>query len=188
MTVPRHDPIKRVAAFTNSQRMSSSVESRVRLALPRSRRKLQAAWLERPASRACGLEVLSLCGRAGPMTTEPALVYAEPSGVIRSWNAGAEALFGHPAADAIGQTLDLIVPPEFRERHWTGFRAAMAAGDGKIDRAAANIPALHRDGTVMRVAVRLLVVQDARDRAAGAMAVFVTDDETAPPLDRKSVV
>ena len=118
------------------------------------------------------------------MPTEPALVLAEPSGVIRVWNPGAEALFGHRAADAIGQTLDLIVPPEFRERHWAGFKAAMAAGDGKIDRAAANLPALHRDGTVMRVAVRLLVLHDARDRVAGALAVFVADDETAPPLPR----
>jgi PAS domain S-box-containing protein len=125
-----------------------------------------------------------ICGESRRMPTEPALVLAEPSGVIRVWNPGAEALFGHRAADAIGQTLDLIVPPEFRERHWAGFKAAMAAGDGKIDRAAANLPALHRDGTVMRVAVRLLVLHDARDRVAGALAVFVADDETAPPLPR----
>lgn len=118
------------------------------------------------------------------MTTEPAIVFAEPSGVIRTWNAGAEALFGHSAVDAIGQTLDLIVPPEFRERHWAGFRAAMAAGDGKIDRAAANIPALHRDGTAIRVAVRLLVIYDSRDRVTGAMAVFAPDDDSAPPLPK----
>jgi PAS domain S-box-containing protein len=118
------------------------------------------------------------------MSTEPALVFAAPSGVIRTWNSGAERLFGHRAADAIGKTLDLIVPPEFRERHWAGFKAAMAAGDGKIDRAAANLPVLHRDGTVMRVAVRLLVVHDARDQAAGAMAVFTSDDDSAAPLPR----
>jgi PAS domain S-box-containing protein len=118
------------------------------------------------------------------MTTEAALVFAEPSGVIRIWNPAAEALFGHPAAVAVGQTLDLIVPPEFRERHWAGFKAAMAAGDGKVDRASANIPALHRDGTILRVAVRLLVIHDARDRAAGAVAVFLADDAAAPPLPR----
>jgi PAS domain S-box-containing protein len=118
------------------------------------------------------------------MTTEPALVFAGPSGVVRIWNPGAESLFGHSAAEAIGQTLDLIVPPEYRERHWAGFRAAMGAGDGKIDRASANIPALHRDGTILRVAVRLLVIHDARNRAAGAMAVFVADDEAASPLPR----
>ena len=118
------------------------------------------------------------------MTTQAALVFAEPSGVIRSWNPAAEALFGHSAATAIGQTLDLIVPPDYRERHWAGFRAAMASGDGKIDRASANIPVLHRDGTILRVAVRLLVVHDGRDRAVGAMAIFCADDEAAPPLPR----
>ena len=118
------------------------------------------------------------------MTTEPALVLAEPSGVIRAWNPGAEALFGHAAADAIGRTLDLIVPPEYRERHWAGIRAAMAAGNGNIDHSSFNIPALHRDGTVIRVAVRLLVVQDSRNRVAGAMAVFSPDDDSAPPLPR----
>jgi PAS domain S-box-containing protein len=118
------------------------------------------------------------------MTTVPALIFAEPSGVVRIWNSGAESLFGHSATDAIGQTLDLIVPPEYRERHWAGFRAAMAASDGKIDHASFNIPALHRDGTVLRVAVRLLVIHDARNRAVGAMAVFMADDEAAPPLPR----
>jgi PAS domain S-box-containing protein len=118
------------------------------------------------------------------MTTEPALVFAEPSGVIRSWNSGAEALFGHPAANAVGQTLDLIVPPEYRERHWVGFKAAMAASDGNIDHGSFNIPALHRDGSVMRVAVRLHVLHDGRNRAAGAMAVLTPDDDSAPPLPR----
>jgi PAS domain S-box-containing protein len=117
-------------------------------------------------------------------TMEPALVFAEVTGVIRIWNSGAEALFGHRAEDAVGRTLDLIVPPEYRERHWVGFRAAMTAGDGKVDRAAANVPAMHRDGTVLRVAVRLLVIHDARDRATGALAVFAQDDEAAPPLPR----
>jgi PAS domain S-box-containing protein len=134
-------------------------------------------------TRIC-LEMLRLCGESRRMPTEPAVILAEPSGVIRSWNSGAEALFGHAAADAIGQKLDLIVPLEFRERHWAGYRAAMAAGDGNIDHGAFNIPALHRDGTVMRVEVRLMVLHDARNRAAGAMAVFVADDETAPPLPR----
>jgi PAS domain S-box-containing protein len=117
-------------------------------------------------------------------TIEPALVFAEVTGVIRIWTSGAEALFGHRAEDAVGRTLDLIVPPEYRERHWAGFRAAMAAGDGKVDRAAANVPAVHRDGSVIRVAVRLLVIQDARDRATGALAVFAQDDEAASPLPR----
>jgi PAS domain S-box-containing protein len=115
---------------------------------------------------------------------EPALVFADPSGVVRIWNSQAERLFGHSAADAVGRTLDLIVPPDYRERHWAGYRAIMSATDGKVDRASVNVPALHRDGTVLRVAVRLLLIHDARDRVAGAMAIFAADDDTAPPLPR----
>ena len=79
-----------------------------------------------------------------------ALVFAEPSGVIRIWNSAAESLFGHRAAEAIGQTLDLIVPPDYRGRHWEGYRAAMAAADGNIDHSSFDIPALRRDGTIIR--------------------------------------
>jgi PAS domain S-box-containing protein len=113
-----------------------------------------------------------------------ALVFAEPSGVVRIWNLGAESLFGHRAAEAIGQTLDLIVPPDYRARHWAGFRDAMAAADGNIDHSSFNIPAMHRDGTVIRVEVRLLVVHDSRNRVVGAMAVFSPEDDSAPALTR----
>jgi PAS domain S-box-containing protein len=115
---------------------------------------------------------------------ERALVLADTSGVVRTWNAGAEALFGHAAEDAIGQTLDLVVPPDYRERHWAGYRAAMAASDGTIDHGSFNIPALHRDGTVMRITVRLHVIRDSRNRATGALAVLSPDDDSAPPLPR----
>jgi PAS domain S-box-containing protein len=128
---------------------------------------------------------IRILGRSRHMTeSAAALVFAEPSGVIRIWNSVAESLFGHRAAEAIGQTLDLVVPPEFRERHWAGYRAAMAAADGNIDHSSFNIPALHRDGTVIRVTVRLLVIHDGRNRVAGAMAVFVPDDGSTPALPR----
>jgi len=45
-----------------------------------------------------------------------AVVLVDTSGTIRYWSAGATALFGH--AEPVGQTLDVIVPPEFQERHW----------------------------------------------------------------------
>ena len=113
-----------------------------------------------------------------------ALVFAEPSGVVRIWNAAAEALFGHRAADAIGQKMDLIIPPDYRPRHWAGFRAAMAAADGNIDHSSFDIPALHRDGTVIRVEVRLLVIHDSRNRVAGALGVFTPADARAPAQPR----
>ena len=119
-----------------------------------------------------------------PILVEGAVVFADPSGVIRAWSAGAEALFGHAAAEATGKTLDLVVPPDYRDRHWAGYREAMAASDGNIDHGSFNLPALHRDGTVMRIEVRLHVVHDSRNGVTGAMAVFSSDDDSAPPLER----
>lgn len=60
----------------------------------------------------------------------------------------------------------------------------MAAADGNIDHSSFNMPALHRDGTIIRVEVRLLVVHDSRNRVAGAIAVFAPADDSAPPLAR----
>ena len=114
---------------------------------------------------------------------DPALVFADKEGVIRMWSPGAQRLFGHDAADAIGQTLDLVVPADYRDRHWAGFRAAINASEGRTDRASANVPALCR-GEIVRLSVRLLVIHDGRDQVAGAMAVFTPDDDLQPPLYR----
>ncbi|MCW4463066.1 PAS domain-containing protein [Sphingomonas sp. BT-65] len=115
---------------------------------------------------------------------DAALIFAGPDGVIRIWNAAAERLLGHHAEEAIGRRMDLVIPPDYRDRHWAGFNAAMAAADGVIDHLSYDIPALHRDGTVLRIEVRLLVVHDSRNRVVGAVAVFTPADAEAPPLER----
>ncbi len=60
-----------------------------------------------------------------------ALIFADRQGVIRVWNAAAATVFGHPAEEAIGQSLDLIIPERFREQHWAGYARALEAGDTK---------------------------------------------------------
>jgi PAS domain S-box-containing protein len=108
---------------------------------------------------------------------DQALVVVDTAGIIQIWSAGAERLFGHDAASVVGQGLNVLVPPQYRERHWQGFHAAMAGDNMAIDRAAVNIPALHRNGDVLRLAVRLLVLRDGHQRALGAMAIFTPDEE-----------
>ena len=49
-----------------------------------------------------------------------AIVVADPDGVIRLWNHAAERLFGFAPAEALGNSLDLIIPERLRERHWAG--------------------------------------------------------------------
>lgn len=103
-----------------------------------------------------------------------AVVTVDQNGIIESWNAGAQELFGHTPEQAVGRTLDLIIPESHRERHWNGFRPVLAAVDAQTewDRGAAVVPIAHRDGSTRLAAVRLLVIRDALDGAAGAAAIF----------------
>ena len=121
----------------------------------------------------------------GSTADSHAIVLVDSNGIIRFFSPGAERLLGHHAKAAIGQTLDLIVPPDYRERHWRGFRAAIANGAPQYEDAAANIPILCRDGTVVRFAGRLIFLRNGYGQAIGAMGIFRTRDGSAgagPPL------
>jgi PAS domain S-box-containing protein len=106
-----------------------------------------------------------------------AFVVVDRTGVIAAWSAEAEELFGQSSSEAVGRTLDLIVPESHRDRHWAGFRAVLGGMNAETqwDRGAVVIPVLHRDGTVRPTAVRLVVLRDALERAAGAVAIFIAD-------------
>jgi len=105
-----------------------------------------------------------------------AIITTDTDGTIVTWNAGAEALLGYAASDAIGRAVDLVVPEQFREAHWRGFRRAMASP--VIRDRAADLPVLRADGDVRRLAGRLLVLTDALGVAVGAMAIFTDDGST----------
>lgn len=113
---------------------------------------------------------------------------ADTSGRIAAWNGGAERLLGHRAGDVIGHSLDVIVPPEFRDAHWTAFHRAMTTGECHLDRAASNLPALHADGTVRVLPARFVFLTDGRGAPAGAVAVFAEptgrEEVWGPVLDR----
>jgi PAS domain S-box-containing protein len=111
-----------------------------------------------------------------------AVVVADRDGVIRYWNEAASVLTGHDGNSVIGRSLDVIVPPEYRERHWSRFRAAMESGVSRFEGMSANLPVLHADGSVRRWPSRFSVLRDARGRPAGAAAVLVEPAEDDPWL------
>ncbi|MEV0286262.1 MULTISPECIES: PAS domain-containing protein [unclassified Kribbella] len=116
---------------------------------------------------------------------DPAVIFANPTGVIRYWNSGMTDLFGFTEDDALGATLDLIVPPDYRERHWIGYRAAMNLSDGVVDHGSFNVPALHKDGHTIRLEVHLNVIHDSRGQVLGAFSAFTPDQgpsESIEPL------
>ena len=111
-----------------------------------------------------------------------AIVMADADGIIRFWSPGAARLFGYDAAKAIGQTLDMLVPDDYREQHWDGFRAAVSKGKTKLDQPAANLPVVCSDGSIRRIPGRLILLRDAQARAVGVMAIFGPGEGPDPAL------
>ena len=102
-----------------------------------------------------------------------AVVSADREGIIRDWNATAEHIFGHSAGQAIGQTLDLVVPEEERANHWRNFRRVMATGllnyrpDHVLD-----VEGLRRDGTRVMLDVALIAIPDEAGCLVGITAIM----------------
>lgn len=100
-----------------------------------------------------------------------ALIFADTGGIVRSWNRAAERVFGHSPNEAIGQTLDLIVPERFRELHWDGYRRAIAEGRTKYDGQALPTRSVRKDGADIYVELTFSIVHDATGQVIGAMAI-----------------
>jgi PAS domain S-box-containing protein len=100
-----------------------------------------------------------------------AVIYADATGTIRRWNPAA-ALFGYSAVEALGQTLDLIIPEHLRTAHWRGFEAAMANGVTRLQGRPTLTRATHRTGRRLYVEMTFaLVTGHAGGAARGGVAV-----------------
>ena len=60
-----------------------------------------------------------------------AIIACDADGIIRFWNLGASRIFGFDAGEAVGQSLDIIIPERLRTRHWEGFRKMVATGQSR---------------------------------------------------------
>jgi PAS domain S-box-containing protein len=81
-----------------------------------------------------------------------AVIAADQEGIVCFWNPGAERLFGYSCAEAVGRSLDLIIPERLRRRHWDGYRRVMATGESRYgDGDLLAVPALRQDGATISV-------------------------------------
>jgi PAS domain S-box-containing protein len=99
-----------------------------------------------------------------------AMIHADRNGVIRVWNAAAARVFGHEAGQAIGQSLDLIIPEDFRERHWTGWERALAAGATQYVGQSLPTRAMRANGEPIMVELSFAIALDEHGEATGAIA------------------
>jgi PAS domain S-box-containing protein len=105
-----------------------------------------------------------------------AVILADGEGRITFWNDAATRLFGWSTAEALGETLDLIIPERLRERHWTGYRGVMATGHTSYGTKLLEVPALHRDGSNLSIAFTVTLLFDGEDSQPSAIAAVLRDD------------
>ena len=101
-----------------------------------------------------------------------AIIFADAEGIIRLWNAGAEAIFGYPAAEALGQSLDFIVPEKLRKRHWEGYRKVMATGKTKYGKETLAVPAITKDDKRISIEFTIVLVSNDQGEPLGTAAII----------------
>ena len=106
-----------------------------------------------------------------------AVIAAGADGRIVFWNPAATRLFGFTAGEALGQSLDLIIPERFRARHWEGYRQVMATGRTKYGAEVLRVPAQRKDGKALSIAFTVSLL-DAAD-GKGKLIAAIVRDETA---------
>lgn len=101
-----------------------------------------------------------------------AILVADKEGLIRYWNSGAEALFGHTAAEAVGQSLDLIIPENLRGRHWEGYWRVMATGETKYKTGLLAAPGERKDGSRLSLEFSMVLLRDASGALQGVASIM----------------
>jgi PAS domain S-box-containing protein len=112
-------------------------------------------------------------GEALLHSASDAIIATDRDGRITFWNPGAERIFGFTAADAVGQSLDLIIPENLRARHWAGFRHAMATGTSRYGHGdLLSVPGLTKEGARISVEFTIVLLRDGMRAVTGTVAVM----------------
>jgi PAS domain S-box-containing protein len=110
-----------------------------------------------------------------------AILVADREGIIRFWNRGAELIFGYSESEAVGQTLDLIIPEKLRGRHWEGYWRVMASGETKYKTGLLSSPGQRKDGSRVSLEFSIVLLRD----ESGAMQGFGSIMRDVPSAGRK---
>lgn len=97
-----------------------------------------------------------------------AVIYADANGLIRFWNSAAVRVFGFSESQALGQSLDIIIPANLRARHWTGYAEALRTGRTRYGAGELlAVPALRKDGARISVEFTILPIRDDNGDVSG---------------------
>jgi len=104
--------------------------------------------------------------------TPDAILIADGEGIIIFWNQGAQLIFGHTAAEAVGQSLDLIIPENLRDRHWDGYRRVMTSGETKYSTRLLSSPGLRKDGTRVSLEFSMVLLRNSAGEREGCASIM----------------
>jgi PAS domain S-box-containing protein len=111
-------------------------------------------------------------GTALLASSSDAIVATNREGHITFWNPGAERIFGFAADEAVGKSLDLIIPENLRARHWEGFHHVMKTGVSRYgDGDLLSVPGLAKDGRRISIEFTIVILRD-ETGTAGTVAVM----------------
>ena len=114
-----------------------------------------------------------------------AIVVCDASGAITFWNPAAERLFGFAEQEALGRSLDLIIPERQRQRHWDGYNKTMQTGQTRYGNDVLRVPALHKDGRTLSIAFTVAMLFSAEKTVTAIIAII--RDETARFSEERSL-
>jgi PAS domain S-box-containing protein len=113
-----------------------------------------------------------------------AVVVCDKAGLITLWNPGAERLFGFSEAEALGASLDIIIPEKLRGRHWEGYHHTMATGITKYGSDVLRVPAITKDGRQLSIAFTVAMLYGP-DGKVSAIASIMRDETDRFRRDRE---
>ena len=118
------------------------------------------------------LDLKALVGAIGD-----AVIVSDAQGQVVMWNPAAARMFGYAEAEALGQSLDMIIPERLRKRHWEGYDKSMATGTTKYGNDLLRVPAIDKGGRSMSIAFTVAMLHGADGKVSAIAAVI--RDETA---------
>jgi nitric oxide dioxygenase len=115
-----------------------------------------------------------------------AILICDGAGTVRYWNAAAERVFGFHATEALGVSMNLIIPEHRRARHWAGWEATMRTGITRyVEGQLLAVPALHKDGRQISIEFSIQLVKDRDGQIEWVVAII--RDVTARYMREKAL-
>ena len=114
-------------------------------------------------------------------SSDDAIVSKSLDGIIRTWNAGAERLFGYTADQAIGRHISLVIPPD-RISEEDQIVASLKAGR-RVDHF--ETERVRSDGTRLQVSLTISPIRDADGNVVGASKIVRDISEQRRAIERE---